>query len=96
LDSFIVSSLDINRNWDGSVGIAVSYGLDGQDSIPDRGKFLYYTASRSALGPTRPPVQWVPSVLFPGVKWLGHEADHSPPSSAEVICRNDIVLNCLI
>jgi hypothetical protein len=21
---------------------------------------------------------------FPGVKWPGHEADHSPPSSAEV------------
>jgi len=21
---------------------------------------------------------------FSGVKWLGHEADHSPPSSAEV------------
>jgi hypothetical protein len=24
-------------------------------------------------------------VLFLGVKWPGHEADHSPPSSAEVI-----------
>jgi hypothetical protein len=30
-------------------------------------------------------VQWVPGVLFPGVKTRpGRDADHSPPSSAEV------------
>jgi len=37
-----------------------------------------------ALGPTQPPIQWVAGALFLGVKWLGYEADHSPPSSAEV------------
>jgi hypothetical protein len=41
--------------------------------------FLFSTASRSVLGPTQPPIQWVPGALSPG-----READHSPPSSAEV------------
>jgi len=35
-------------------------------------------------GPTRPPIQWVLGVLSLGVKRPGREADHSPPSSAEV------------
>jgi hypothetical protein len=30
------------------------------------------------------PFQWVPDALSLRVKWLGCEADHSPPSSAEV------------
>jgi hypothetical protein len=30
------------------------------------------------------PIQWVPGVLSLGVKRPGREADHSPPSSAEV------------
>jgi hypothetical protein len=45
---------------------------------------LITTASRIALGPTQPPIQWVPGVLSLGVKWSGREADHSPSSSAEV------------
>jgi hypothetical protein len=36
-----------------------------------------------ALGPTQPPIQWVPGVLSLGAKRPGREADHSPPSSAE-------------
>jgi hypothetical protein len=36
------------------------------------------------LGPTQPPIKWVPGTLTPGVKQLGHEAEHSPPSSAKV------------
>jgi hypothetical protein len=42
------------------------------------GTFLFTTASRTALGPTQPPVQWVPRALS-----LRREADHSPQSSAE-------------
>jgi hypothetical protein len=30
------------------------------------------------------PIQWVLRVLSPGVKWMGSEADHSPPTGAEV------------
>jgi hypothetical protein len=37
-----------------------------------------------ALGPTQPPVQWVPGVISLGVKRPRREADHSPPSSAKV------------
>jgi hypothetical protein len=32
----------------------------------------------------KPPIQWVPGALSLGVKRPGREADHSPPSSAEV------------
>jgi hypothetical protein len=47
--------------------------------------FLLASVSRPALGPTQPPIQWVPGVLSPGGKArLGRDADHSPPSSVEV------------
>jgi hypothetical protein len=42
------------------------------------------TASRMALGPTQPPIQWMPGALSLRVKRPGREADHSPPSSTEV------------
>jgi hypothetical protein len=59
-------------------------GVLGFNSQQGLGIFLFTTASRTALGPTQPPIQWVPGELSLGVKWLGCEADHSPPSSAEV------------
>jgi len=40
--------------------------------------------SRTAPGPTQPCIQWVPGAVSLGVKWPVHEADHSPPSSAQV------------
>jgi hypothetical protein len=46
--------------------------------------FLFTTASRTALEPTQSPIQWVPEAFSLGVKRPGREADHSPPSSAEV------------
>jgi hypothetical protein len=70
---------------DNFVGIATGYGLDDWGSIPGRCKsFLFFTAFRLALGPTQPPIQWVPEALSPGANWLGHEADHSRPSNSEV------------
>jgi len=47
------------------------------------GIFLFTTASRTALGPTQPPIQWIPAALSLRVKRQGLEADHSRPSSAE-------------
>jgi hypothetical protein len=46
--------------------------------------FLFTTSSRLALGPTQPTIQWVLGVLSPGVKWLGREADQSPPTGVKV------------
>jgi len=55
----------------------------GFDSRWELGIFLFTTASTPALGPTQPPIQWVPGALSLGLWWPGREADHSPPSSAE-------------
>jgi hypothetical protein len=40
--------------------------------------------SRPGLVPTQSPIQLLPVAVPPGVKRQGLEADHSPPSSAEV------------
>jgi hypothetical protein len=65
--------------------IALGYGLDGRVFESRQGMgIVLFTASRPALGLTQPPVQWVPGALLLGTKWPRREADHSPPSSAEV------------
>jgi hypothetical protein len=56
----------------------------GFNSWQGLGIFLFTTVSRTALVPTKPPIQWVLGALSLGVKQPGHEADHSPPSSAKV------------
>jgi hypothetical protein len=68
------------------VGIATGYRLDSRKVGVWRGGkiFLHSMSSRLALGPTQPPIEWVLRTLSPGVKRLGREADHSPPTSAEV------------
>jgi hypothetical protein len=54
-------------------------------SIPGGGKIsAYFTASRPTLGSTQPPIQWIPVALSSGIKRPGREADHLPPTSAEV------------
>jgi len=64
-----------------SVGIATDYGLDGLGSNP--GGDEIFRLPRLALGPTQPPVQWVPG-LFWGYRWPGRRTDPPPPSSAKV------------
>jgi len=44
----------------GSVGIATDYGLDGPGSDP--GGDEIFRPSTLALGPTQPPVRWVPGL----------------------------------
>jgi hypothetical protein len=46
--------------------------------------FLFTKVSRPVLGLTQPPIQLVAEAICPAVKWLGHEADHSPTSSVTV------------
>jgi hypothetical protein len=43
------------------------------------GLFLFATASRSNLGPTEPPIQWVSEAISTGINWPERGADHSPP-----------------
>jgi hypothetical protein len=62
-----------------SVGIATGYGLGGP-GIESRWGRDFSHNSRPALGPTQPPVKWVPG-LSPGVKRPGRGADHRPPTS---------------
>jgi hypothetical protein len=59
-------------------------GVLGFDSRRGLGSFLFTIVSRTALGLTQPPIQWVLGALPLGVKRPEREADHSPPSSAEV------------
>jgi hypothetical protein len=61
-----------------------SDGLDGPCSFTGVQDFLLSTASRPTLGPTQPPVQWVPAARSPEIKRQGREADHSPATTAEV------------
>jgi hypothetical protein len=73
------------RSRDRTVSIRTCYGLDGRGSIPSRSKiFLFSIVFRLALGPTQPPAQWERGDFSPDVKRPGREADHLPPSTAEV------------
>ena len=71
------------RNGPGSsVGAATDYGLDGPGS--NSGGDEIFRPSRPALGPTQPPVKWVPGISRGKVR-PGRAADYSPPSSVAVM-----------
>jgi hypothetical protein len=69
------------RGRDSSVLVATGYGLDGPGIESRWGRDFPHT-SRSAPGPTQPPVQWVPG-LSRGTA-AGAWCCHPPPSSAQV------------
>ena len=51
----------IVEDRDSSVGIATRYGMDGPGIESRRGRDLPHP-SRPVLGPTQPPIQWVPGL----------------------------------
>jgi hypothetical protein len=55
-------------------------GRPGFDFRQGQEVFLYSTAFRP-VGPTQPPMQWVPKAFSPEVKRQEHEADHALTSS---------------
>ena len=74
-----IFSMEKESGPDSSVGIATDYGPDGPGS--NSGGDEIFLPSRPALGPTQPPVKWVPDLS------LGSGACCLPltPSSAAVI-----------
>jgi hypothetical protein len=64
---------------------------------------LLHSVHRPALGPTQPPIKWIPRALSREVKRSGREANYAPLSSVEVnksvaisplaTCLHDAVLN---
>jgi len=74
--------MNINRPGN-VVGTATGYGLVGQ-GIESRWGQDFPRLSRPALGPTQPPVQWVPG-LSRGKERQGRDVNPSPPSSVLVM-----------
>jgi hypothetical protein len=65
--------------WSCNSSISIEARQPWFDSWQGQGIFLFTTTSRMALGPNQPSIQQVLGALS-----LGHQADHSPPSSAKV------------
>jgi hypothetical protein len=63
----------------GSGSLTVSSSYSKGPGFAIRQDIPFSSSSRPALAPTQPPIYWVP-----GAKRPGSEADHSPPTSAEV------------
>jgi hypothetical protein len=70
---------------DSSVDIVTSYGAGEPGLYSRQWKiFLLSTVSRTVLGPTQPPIQWILGTLFQGVNLPGREDDQPNPATADV------------
>jgi hypothetical protein len=56
--------------YNSAVGIATGYRVNyrGVGVVVPVGSRIFSTSSRPNLGPTQPPVEWVPGALSPGGK----------------------------
>jgi hypothetical protein len=86
--SFEISAVFPRMSRDSSGGVATGYRPDDEGAgvrVPVGGKNFHFSmSSRAAVVPTQPPIHCVPGALSPGIKRPGREADHSPPTTAEV------------
>jgi hypothetical protein len=70
-----------------SVDVTLGYGLDDRDSrarYPARAGNFSHHRVQNGSGPTQPPIQWIPGAVSLEVMRPVCEADHSPPTRAEV------------
>jgi len=68
-----------------SIATRLRAGRLGFESQLGLGMFLFATSvSRPAPGPNQPPIPWVPGAPSLGVKRWRREANHSPPTGAEI------------
>jgi hypothetical protein len=71
----------------------LAYEMDGTGYKFRQGQVVVCSSqpSRPALGPTQPPIQWVPG-SFPGRKAAGADVNLSPPYSAQIKSECAILL----
>jgi hypothetical protein len=73
--------------------------MDEKGKKRDRKKSLwrrdFSQPSSSTLGPTQPPIQWVPGLFPGGVKRPGRGFDHPPTSTVRVKERVELYLYSL-
>jgi len=60
-----------------------SYIIKQNKHVLDNFPFTTFLSTPN-LGPTKPPIKWIPEALSLGIKRPVREADHSPPSTVEV------------
>jgi hypothetical protein len=84
-----------DRSCGSSGSIVSDYGLDDRGSIPDKGRGLFFSSPCVQTGSEAHPASYPMSTGGPfsgGKARPGRDADHSPPSSAEVKYEYELYL----